>query len=146
MLRPYSLPFVVPLTLVVVLLAACTNGADDGSDSTPSSTNPTTSAPITTTTVTVPNAFSWSHVPDDEAVFGGASNQSMWDVTAGGPGLVAVGMDESNDDGDAAVWTSVDGNNWVRVPHDETVFGGRGLSADRRRSRWGTRSGGRRTG
>jgi len=51
------------------------------------------------------------------------------DVTVGGPGLVAVGQDggigpwDNNADTNAAVWTSVDGINWSRVPHDETVFG-----------------------
>jgi hypothetical protein len=64
----------------------------------------------------------WSRVPHDEAVFGGASMNS---VTAGGPGLVAVGAtDAEGDDPDAAVvWTSVDGIDWSRIPHDETVFG-----------------------
>jgi hypothetical protein len=53
-------------------------------------------------------------------------------VVAGGPGLVAVGYDQAEagtDDAggrstDAAVWTSVDGVTWARVPHDEAVFGG----------------------
>jgi hypothetical protein len=40
-------------------------------------------------------------------------------VTTGGPGLVAVG----GLDPGAAVWTSVDGFTWSRVPHDESVFG-----------------------
>jgi hypothetical protein len=44
----------------------------------------------------------------------------MGSVTAGGPGLVAVGSDGS----DAAVWTSVDGITWSRVPGDEAGFGG----------------------
>jgi hypothetical protein len=63
-------------------------------------------------------------VSDDEGVFGGLSYQAMWGVTAGGPGLVAVGEDRSRDfdDGDVAVWTSVDGITWSRVPHDEAVF------------------------
>jgi hypothetical protein len=49
----------------------------------------------------------------------------MNSVTAGGPGLVAVGIDWVDDDegGRAAVWTSVDGIDWSRIPHDETVFG-----------------------
>jgi len=63
----------------------------------------------------------WSRVPHDEEVFGSAFMES---VTAGGPGLVAVGMDGPWGDGDVAVWTSVDGFTWTRVPHDETVFGG----------------------
>ena len=41
----------------------------------------------------------WRRVPHDEAVLGGAGEQGMSSVAAGGPGLVAVG-----DDGDAAVW------------------------------------------
>jgi len=65
------------------------------------------------------DGITWSRVPDDEAVFGGPSNQSMVSVTVGGPGLVAVGWDDTN----AAVWTSVDGITWSRVPHDESVFG-----------------------
>jgi hypothetical protein len=71
----------------------------------------------------------WSRVPHDEAVFGGAVMNS---VTVGGPGLVAVGTgdpwgdrDDNPDwNSDAAVWTSVDGISWSRVPHDATVFGG----------------------
>ena len=45
----------------------------------------------------------------------------MSSVTVGGPGLVAVGWDTMG----AAVWTSVDGITWSRVPHDEAVFGAR---------------------
>ena len=60
------------------------------------------------------DGIAWSRVPHDEAVFGGVGDQGMFDVTVGGPGLVAVGSDE-RDDG-AAVWTSVDGLSWSRVP------------------------------
>jgi hypothetical protein len=70
------------------------------------------------------DGITWSRVPDDEAVFGGESFRSMSSVTAGGPGLVAVGWDETVGDEDAAVWTSPDGITWSRVPHDEAVFGG----------------------
>ena len=65
----------------------------------------------------------------DEAVFG--NGQVMWSVTAGGPGLVAVGYDADSDfdQGAAAVWTSTDGLVWQRVAHDETVFGGDGQQA-----------------
>jgi hypothetical protein len=52
--------------------------------------------------------------------FLGHGEQSMGSVTAGGPGLVAVGQDGPG----AAVWTSVDGITWSRVPHDDAVFGG----------------------
>jgi hypothetical protein len=75
------------------------------------------------------DGLTWSRVPHDEAVFGGVRNQGMLDVTVGGPGLVAVGSDGGNwwnpvGDMDAAVWTSVDGLTWSRVPHDEDAFGG----------------------
>jgi hypothetical protein len=69
---------------------------------------------------TSPDGVTWSRVPHDEEVFGGGSHQAMWHVTAGGPGLVAVGEDGSRD---VAVWTSVDGITWSRVPHDEENFG-----------------------
>lgn len=71
------------------------------------------------------DGITWSRVPHDEGVFGGESYQAMSAVSVGGPGLVAVGEDRSRDvdDGDPAVWTSVDGIGWSRVPHDEEVFG-----------------------
>jgi hypothetical protein len=74
---------------------------------------------------TSPDGLTWSRVPDDEGVFGGSSHQAMWGVTAGGPGLVAVGEDRSRDreDGDVAVWTSADGITWSRVPHDQENLG-----------------------
>ncbi len=70
------------------------------------------------------NGLTWTRVPHDEAIFGGPSNQSMLDVTVGGPGLIAVGFDNDGVDRDAAVWTSPDGFTWTRVPHDEATFGG----------------------
>ena len=68
----------------------------------------------------------WSRVAHDEAVFGGDDSQKIMSVTASASGYVAVGMDRSGGDFDAAVWTSVDGVVWSRVSHDETVFGGAG--------------------
>ncbi len=38
---------------------------------------------------------------------------------------MAVGSDES----DAAVWTSVNGSTWSRVPHNEAIFGEAGMSS-----------------
>ena len=70
------------------------------------------------------DGITWSRVPHDEAIFGGGSGAWMWNVTAGGPGLVAVGDAGWADGHGAAVWTSVDGITWSRVPHDEIVFGG----------------------
>jgi hypothetical protein len=75
---------------------------------------------------TSPDGVTWSQVPHDEAVFGGEGPQKMLAVVAGGPGLVAVGYEFSDEHRDAAVWTSVDGLTWVRVAHDESVFGGEG--------------------
>lgn len=86
------------------------------------------------------DGFTWSRLPHSEAVFGGENQQMMLSVTAGGPGLIAVGTDgypylgnngqlsqvPKNLTVDAAVWTSPDGSIWTRVPHDEDVFGGRG--------------------
>ena len=72
------------------------------------------------------DGLAWTRVPDDEAVFGGVGDQWMSSVVAGGPGLVAVGVDGTSGDLDAAVWTSTDGLTWARVPDDEAVFGGVG--------------------
>ncbi len=69
------------------------------------------------------DGLSWSRLAHDEAVFGGEGDQGMFDVTAGGPGLVAVGEDEQG----APVWTSADGITWSRIPHDQTAFIGIGV-------------------
>ena len=70
------------------------------------------------------DGITWSRIPHDESIFGGEDDQAMSAVTVGGPGLVAVGWDESGGDADAAVWTSSDGITWSRVSHDETALGG----------------------
>ena len=70
------------------------------------------------------DGLTWSRVAHKESVFGGAGPQTMTSVTAGGPGLVAVGIDGTDETMDAAVWTSVDGLTWSRVLHDDAVFGG----------------------
>ena len=99
-----------------VAAALVTAGSEDRSPA----TTPQTTTPTPTTTPLL-SSLSWSRVPHDEAVFGGAGEQSMFSVTVGGPGLVAVG---GADPDTAAVWTSVDGITWSRVPHDEAIFGG----------------------
>ena len=53
------------------------------------------------------NGLAWSRV-DSAAIPTNAPDSAMWSVTAGGPGLVAVG------DG---IWTSVDGSTWIQHPH-----------------------------
>ncbi len=77
------------------------------------------------------DGYTWEQVPHDEAAFGGPGIQWMNGVTVGGPGLVAVGIDDPEGshavgfmDPDAAVWVSADGYAWERIPHDETLFGG----------------------
>jgi len=70
------------------------------------------------------DGLTWSRVADPGGVFGGPGWQAMHAVTAGGPGWVAVGYAASDEDWAAAVWTSADGLTWVRVPHDEGLFGG----------------------
>jgi hypothetical protein len=73
---------------------------------------------------TSPDGLTWTRIENDGEVFGGEDTQEMWDVTAGGPGLVAVGVDwEVELPPDAAAWTSDDGVSWSRVG-DESVFGG----------------------
>ena len=64
----------------------------------------------------------------------GVSAGWMFGVAAAADGLVAVGYDCADPEdvdcwdgwgfssGRPAVWTSADGTEWVRVPHDATVF------------------------
>jgi hypothetical protein len=72
---------------------------------------------------TSPDGFRWSRVPHSDAVFGPvvafgvAGSAVMTSVTAGGPGLVAVGEANSF----AAVWTSPDGITWSPVFRSERV-------------------------
>lgn len=75
---------------------------------------------------TSPDGLTWSRVPHDEAVFGGDGFQAMFAVATGGPGLVAVGGEQSDDGSDAAVWTSEDGVTWSRVAGDVSQLGGAG--------------------
>ena len=73
---------------------------------------------------TSPDGVTWDRVPDDEAVFSGDGYQTMFSVTAAGPGLVAVGADARVGDRNTAVWASVDGTVWSRVvPYGEADFG-----------------------
>jgi hypothetical protein len=74
------------------------------------------------------DSYTWSRIPYDEAVFGEGVWQVMSGVTVGGPGLVAVGQDTSAD-WRPAVWTSVDGLSWSRVPDNDAAFGGGEMSS-----------------
>ncbi len=65
------------------------------------------------------DGYTWTRV-EDEAVFGGAGSQWVLSVTAGGPGLVAVGYEEGVGTGaDPVVWVSADAYSWTRL--DEPV-------------------------
>ena len=70
------------------------------------------------------DGLTWRRIAHDVDTFGGAGSQEILDVTLTGFGLVAVGLDGSGPDADAAVWTSTDAMTWSRVAHDETAFGG----------------------
>jgi hypothetical protein len=71
------------------------------------------------------DGLSWTLVSEDAATYGGPEEQRMTAVTAGGPGLVAVGWDRAGGEANAAVWASPDGTTWTRVL-DDAVFAGAG--------------------
>ena len=85
---------------------------------------------------TSPDGLTWSRVQHREATLGGTGHQRMEAVAAGDDLFVAVGHDEEVDAAgsptnlDAAVWTSPEGLEWTRVPHDETVFGGPPITSE----------------
>lgn len=66
------------------------------------------------------DGIEWERV--DAGGLAGPGDQRVLDVTAAGPGLVAVGSDA----GAAAMWSSADGVAWTRAGPDEAVFGGPG--------------------
>jgi hypothetical protein len=68
---------------------------------------------------------SWLRVTASQDALAGGQLK-MRDVTAGGPGLVAVGFSGTAGDSDAAVWTSKDGTTWERLSGSPKVFGGPG--------------------
>jgi len=75
------------------------------------------------------DGYTWSRVPHDEGVFGGPGVQVMYAVTAGGPGLVAVGRDEGELDYEPAVWVSADGYGWTRIEDEAALARGYTYSA-----------------
>ena len=76
------------------------------------------------------DGLAWTRVPDTNDVFGGPGMQVAHGMVASERGIVAVGVETDEEgDQDVAVWTSPDGLTWMRVPHDEDVFGGEGNQA-----------------
>lgn len=71
-----------------------------------------------------PDGIEWERGTEASAGLGGPGDQRVLGVTAGGPGLVAVGSDGGSSS--AAIWRSSDGAAWNRVTADEAVFGGTG--------------------
>lgn len=66
----------------------------------------------------------WSRVPHDPGVFSPEPWVEMNLVTAGGAGLVAVGNASGGGNSRTTVWTSDDGQTWVRVLDELDVLGG----------------------
>ncbi len=134
----------VAFVVVVVAVGAIflvASPLDDGAVPLDEPTVTATTVPLTTVpadapvTATTPppgplSSSGWSRVPHDEAVLGGAALVGMRGVTVGGPGLVAVGGARgAGGASDAAVWISLDGIAWLRVPHDEALFDRAGMSS-----------------
>jgi len=111
--RRSPLPAIAVATVVVVVGAISLLASPRDDSAAPLTTVPA-DTPVTATTPP-PDLFSssgWSRIPYDETVFGEAV---MTSVTAGGPGLVAVGTEDSTGAGRGAVWTSPDGIIWSRT-------------------------------
>jgi len=75
-----------------------------------------------------PDGLTWERIPSTDPL-AAETGQSALGVAAGGPGLVMVGAAEYRGSVVAAVWTSADGLDWARIPHDESLFGGDAESA-----------------
>jgi hypothetical protein len=76
-----------------------------------------------------PDGIAWTKVPDQPAFapadqtagrFGGLS---ITDIVAGGPGVVAVGSQDSSTGPLGAIFTSRDGRSWTRLPPEPTLDG-----------------------
>ena len=92
---------------------------------TPTTVPPTTTGPVDTTIASL--LTTWTRVPHDDAIFGdGSMGVSINDLTLGNNGLVAVGTVLWQDgSSQGAAWISPDGDSWLRVPHDDALFGSR---------------------
>ncbi len=71
---------------------------------------------------TSPDGAAWTRVTT--AAFGSTEAQTIETVTAGGPGLVAVGYEFVETDWNGAVWTSADGATWKRAADPTSALAG----------------------
>ena len=109
----------------LLILAACDLLIDPGAPVTSSSETTVVMAPLVPS---IDTGLTWTRI-DVESPGKGPGDLRISEVTVGGPGLVAVGVDttgaygDSDSFNDAAVWVSVDGYTWTRI-RDDAVFGG----------------------
>ena len=82
---------------------------------------------------TSPDGRGWKRVDDGSEVFGDTAStigepadQTISDIASGPLGVLAVGADGLLFEHDAAIWLSIDGSAWERVPHDAEMLGGVG--------------------
>lgn len=100
------------LAALAALAASCTGAA---------AVPPPQAAPtVAPTSTTTPLVRAWARLT--HAHFRGPGHQLISGVRSGGPGFIAVGVDSSGPDADAAVWVSSDGETWSRV--DSPALGG----------------------
>ncbi len=92
-----------------VLLGLLLAGCGPGEGAAPLESVTTTKA----STAGLVATSSWARSTDP--VFLGTGYQLINAVRFGGPGLVAVGVDASGRDADAAIWVAVDGRSWTRL-------------------------------
>jgi class 3 adenylate cyclase len=73
-----------------------------------------------------PDGSEWTRVPHDEATLGGPDDQIIFALAKGSGYFAALGRDGPEATADAALWLSLNGIDWRRMPHDETALGGDG--------------------
>lgn len=108
------------LTALILLSAALVNNAEAWRKLLPWSTTPAQEAPRGG--LSVQSAVSVAARPDSTD----GSGQELLDVSAGGPGFIAVGwtvdQGQATSGSDGAVWLSKRGDNWTPAPDDQHAF------------------------
>lgn len=73
------------------------------------------------------DGHTWESISDPELALGGPGDQYMNDVVEGGPGLIAVGADDTPDtERRAAVWTYTEPDGWERTDREAPALDGPG--------------------